>query len=237
MVSLEMRQVVHIAPLRVGRRVLRMCKQKQVLQKSVKGKTTREALKKSVGVFFLFGSSTFLLLQVLHHLFRVLFLQTRRQTQIQTHGLKMKRLTTFLTVFVVIFAVSLNNIASSPLPPPTQGKTPPDALHLMKLFTNRLEKYNDLKQMLEYALMMVEQREQRTLDDIAVLRNESSDLEEATEENGDNENNPLRKRGKSLSVNLTLKTLQDLVELEQGRTRQNANLGYSASRLMRAGKK
>ena len=48
---------------------------------------------------------------------------------------------------------------------------------------------------------------------------------------------PLRKRKNQLSVDLTLHTLKDMLASEEGKKLQNSHMGYSASRLMRAGRK
>ena len=139
----------------------------------------------------------------------------------------------------------------------------PPELDFVNIFESKLDKvnrYRHLHDLMQSAIIAIDRYEERILDEIVALEQElpflremrrsdsgeqpSRQLQPRTLIKGNEKNAqpkldflPLRKRKNQLSVDLTLQTLKDMIASEEGRKRKESNLGYSASRLLRAGRK
>ena len=146
-----------------------------------------------------------------------------------------------------------------------EQKLPPQ-LDFVNIFESKLDKinrYKHLQDLMQSAIVAIDKYEERIFDEIVALEKELPFLREARAstttdqeqgahfqprtlvKNTNNKENkhpridiiPLRKRKNQLSVDLELQTLKDMLAAEEGRKRQNSHMGYSASRLFRAGRK
>ena len=165
---------------------------------------------------------------------------------------------------MIILSLYLNDVTSSPLWRLMNEHEPslPEAVDLTNIFESKLDKvnrYRHLQDLMKGAIIAIDRYKERILDEILALEEEMPFLREIRSDtlrdpNGhlqprtlvktDTGNNnhkpdfmPLRKRNNQLSVDLDLQTLKDMLANEEGRKRKETDVGYSASRLLRAGKK
>ena len=165
---------------------------------------------------------------------------------------------------MIILSLHLNDVTSSPLWLLMNEHEPnvPDPVNFTNIFESRLDetnRYRHLQDLMKNATIAIDKYEERILHEIIQLDEELPFLREIRTDSlrdqdgylqprtlvksiAANNNHkphfiPLRKRKRGLSVDLTLQTLRDMLATEEERKGKESDVGYSASRLLRAGKK